>query len=90
MQKLTQISHSNNSYISDLSNVFGFSEIFSYSYNESCDRVPFYKNGEITPFRVAKINKAKIPSKIQTKEKLTKIIRKTESKTIKPIIFLTN
>ena len=62
VQKLTQISHSNNSYISDLSNIFGFSEIFSYSYNESCDRVPFYKNGEITPFRVAKINKAKAVS----------------------------
>lgn len=59
VQKLTQISHSNNSYISDLSNVFGFSEIFTYSYNESCDRVPFYKIGEITPFRVAKMNKAK-------------------------------
>lgn len=59
VQKLTQISHSNNSYISDLSNVFGFSEIFTYSYNESCDRVPFYKIGEITPFRVAKVNKAK-------------------------------
>ncbi len=59
VQKLTQISHSNNSYISDLSNIFGFSEIFTYSYNESCDRVPFYKIGEITPFRVAKVNKAK-------------------------------
>ena len=62
VQKLTQISHSNNSYISDLSNVFGFSEIFSYSYNESCDRVPFYKIGEIIPFRVAKVNKAKTVS----------------------------
>lgn len=62
VQKLAQISHSNNSYISDLSNVFGFSEIFSYSYNESCDRVPFYKIGEIIPFRVAKVNKAKTVS----------------------------
>ena len=47
VQPLSHISHSNNSYISDLSNVFGFSEIFSYSYNESCDRVPFFKNGEL-------------------------------------------
>lgn len=59
IQPLSNLSHSNNSYISDLSNVFGFSEIFSYSYNESCDRVPFFKNGEIAPFRVAKINRAK-------------------------------
>ena len=58
-QPLSHISHSNNSYIADVSNVFGFSEVFSYSYNESCDRVPFFKNGEITPFRVAKINRAK-------------------------------
>ncbi|NDB28182.1 hypothetical protein EB169_00255 [archaeon] len=58
-QKLSYLSHSNNSYISDISNVFGFSEIFSYTYNESCDRAPFFKIGEISPFRVAKINRAK-------------------------------
>lgn len=56
---LSHISHSNNSYILDSSNAFGFSEVFSYSYTESCDRVPFFANDEITPFRVAKINKAK-------------------------------
>jgi len=59
VEYLSQISHSNNSYILDSSNVFGFSEIFSYSYNESCDRVPFFANDEIVPFRVAKINRAK-------------------------------
>lgn len=56
---LSGISHSNNSYISDLSNVFGFNEIFSYSYTESCDRLPFFKNGEIAPFRVSKTNRSK-------------------------------
>lgn len=56
---LSHVSHSNNSYILDSSNVFGFSEVFSYSYTESCDRVPFFANDEIVPFRVAKINKAK-------------------------------
>lgn len=61
-EALTGISHSNNSYISDISNVFGFNEIFSYSYSESCDRVPFFKNGEISPFRVAKTNRAKTVS----------------------------
>lgn len=59
VEYLSQISHSNNSYILDSTNVFGFSEIFSYSYEESCDRLPFFANDQITPFRVAKINRAK-------------------------------
>ena len=56
---LSQISHSNRSYISDLTNVFGFSEIFGFQYSEQCNRIPFFKNGEIVPFRVAKTNKTK-------------------------------
>jgi hypothetical protein len=56
---LSEISHSNRSYISDLTNVFGFSEIFGFQYSEQCNRIPFFKNGEIVPFRVAKTNKVK-------------------------------
>jgi hypothetical protein len=56
---LNNVSHSNRSYISDLTNVFGFSEIFGFQYSEQCERIPFFKNGETVPFRVAKSNKNK-------------------------------
>lgn len=56
---LTNISHSNRTYISDITNVFGFSEIFGFRYSEECSRVPFFKNDSIIPFRVAKTNKMK-------------------------------
>lgn len=56
---LTDLGHANNSYIIDVSKVFGFEEIFNYSYSEQCDRLPFFKIGEVTPFRVAKTNKIK-------------------------------
>lgn len=56
---LTNIAHSNNSYIIDSNKVFGFDEIFSYSYSEQCDRIPFFEIGSVTPFRVAKTNKVK-------------------------------
>lgn len=58
-QSLNNVSHSNRSYISDLNNVFGFSEIFGFQYSEQCERIPFFKNGETVPFRVAKSNKNK-------------------------------
>ena len=58
-QSLNNISHSNRSYISDLNNVFGFSEVFGFQYSEQCERIPFFKNGETVPFRVAKSNKNK-------------------------------
>ena len=58
-QSLSNISHSNRSYISDLTNVFGFSEIFGFQYSEQCERIPFFKNGQTIPFRVAKSNKNK-------------------------------
>ena len=56
---LNNISHSNRTYISDITNVFGFSEIFSFQYSEQCNRAPFFKNDAIIPFRVAKTNKTK-------------------------------
>lgn len=56
---LSNLSHANNTYLIDTNNVFGFSEIFSFTYSESVDRVPYFANGEITPFRVAKTNKTK-------------------------------
>lgn len=59
---LSAISHANHSYIIDLNKAFGFDEIFSFSYSEQCDRVPFFENGKIIPFRVAKTNKQKTVS----------------------------
>ena len=56
---LIDLAHANNSYIIDVSKVFGFDEIFNYSYSEQCDRLPFFQLGEIVPFRVAKTNKIK-------------------------------
>jgi len=56
---LSEISHANNTYLIDTNKVFGFSEIFNFSYSETVDRVPFFANDQITPFRVAKTNKTK-------------------------------
>lgn len=56
---LSEISHANNTYLIDTNKVFGFSEIFNFNYSESVDRIPFFANDQITPFRVAKTNKMK-------------------------------
>lgn len=56
---LNNLAHSNRSYLLDITNVFGFSEIFDFRYSEKCDRIPFFKNDEVVPFRVAKTNKSK-------------------------------
>jgi hypothetical protein len=56
---LTNLAHANHSYIIDVSNVFGFDEIFKYTYSEQCDRIPFFEVGYVTPFRVAKTNRLK-------------------------------
>ena len=56
---LTNLAHANHSYIIDVSKVFGFDEIFKYTYSEQCDRIPFFEVGYITPFRVAKTNRLK-------------------------------
>lgn len=56
---LTNVSHSHNTFLMDIDKVFGFDEIFSFSYAEKVDLLPFFANDAITPFRVAKINKTK-------------------------------
>jgi hypothetical protein len=56
---LTNLAHANHSYIMDTSKVFGFDEIFKYTYSEQCDRIPFFEVGNIIPFRVAKTNRLK-------------------------------
>lgn len=56
---LTNVAHANQSYIIDVNKVFGFDEVFNYSYSEQCDRIPFFEIGSIIPFRVAKTNKVK-------------------------------
>lgn len=56
---LTNVSHSNQTFLMDIDKVFGFDEIFSFSYSEKVDLLPFFTNGEIVPFRVAKTNKVK-------------------------------
>lgn len=56
---LTNVSHSHHSFLMDVDKVFGFDEIFSFSYSEKVDLLPFFANDEITPFRVAKTNKIK-------------------------------
>ena len=43
----------------DIDKVFGYDEIFSFDYSEKVDLLPFFANGEITPFRVAKTNRIK-------------------------------
>ena len=60
--QLSNISHSNQTFLMDVDKVFGFDEIFSFSYSEKVDLLPFFANGEITPFRVAKTNKMKSAS----------------------------
>jgi hypothetical protein len=59
---LSNISHSNYTFLMDVDKVFGFDEIFSFSYSEKVDLLPFFANGEIIPFRVAKTNKIKSAS----------------------------
>ena len=56
---LTNISHSHHTFLMDVDKVFGFDEIFSFDYSEKVDLLPFFANGEIVPFRVAKTNKTK-------------------------------
>jgi hypothetical protein len=56
---LSNTAHANQTYLMDVDNVFGFTEIFNFSYSEKVDRLPFFANGEIVPFRVAKTNKIK-------------------------------
>lgn len=59
-QTLSQIAHSNQSYIiEDVKNNFGFSEIFGFSYSEKCSRLPFFEAGQSIPFRVAKSDRQK-------------------------------
>ena len=57
--ELNNISHSHHTFLMDVDKVFGFDEIFSFSYSEKVDLLPFFSNGEIVPFRVAKTNKIK-------------------------------
>lgn len=57
--QLTDISHSHHTFLMDVDKVFGFDEIFSFNYSEKVDLLPFFANGEIVPFRVAKTNKIK-------------------------------
>jgi len=56
---LTNISHSHHTFLMDVDKVFGYDEIFSFDYSEKVDLLPFFANGEIVPFRVAKTNKIK-------------------------------
>lgn len=56
---LTNISHSHHTFLMDADKVFGYDEIFSFDYSEKVDLLPFFANGEIAPFRVAKTNKTK-------------------------------
>ena len=53
------ISHSHHTFLMDVDKVFGFDEIFSFDYSEKVNLLPFFANGEISPFRVAKTNKIK-------------------------------
>lgn len=57
--QLSDISHSHHTFLMDVDKVFGFNEIFSFDYSEKVDLLPFFANGEISPFRVAKTNKIK-------------------------------
>jgi hypothetical protein len=57
--ELSNISHSHHSFLMDIDKEFGFDEIFSFSYSEKIDLLPFFANGEIIPFRVAKTNRLK-------------------------------
>jgi hypothetical protein len=56
---LTNISHSHHTFLMDVDKVFGYDEIFSFDYSEKVDLLPFFANGEVTPFRVAKTNRIK-------------------------------
>jgi hypothetical protein len=58
-EPLTNVSHSHHTFLMDVDKVFGFNEIFSFNYSEKVDLLPFFANGEIAPFRVAKTNKIK-------------------------------
>lgn len=56
---LEKIAHSYQTYVDDLLDTFGFTEIFNFKYSEQADRIPFFKIGETSPFRVAKTNRSK-------------------------------
>jgi len=60
--QLSDVSHSHHTFLMDVDKVFGFNEIFSFNYSEKVDLLPFFANGEIVPFRVAKTNKIKTTS----------------------------